>query len=123
MSYTEMPLNESLSEAETKAVKYYTSCLDVNQTIESLGAQPLIDLIHKFNSTTRWLASWDVDVDALDLQDTLEKMHALGMSSFFSFWVAADEKAPTKNIMKVNNTSHCKIRYCVYMPVYSWIFF
>jgi len=97
----ETPLNESLSEAEAKAKKYYTSCLDVNQTIETLGATPLLDLIQK--QFRGWTVNWNVG--AWDLQDTLEKIHALGMSSFFSFWVAEDEKEPTKNILQVNFTS------------------
>jgi len=98
---TETPLNESLSEAEVKAKKFYTSCLDVNGTIESLGAQPLLDLVHK--EFSGWSPSWDVG--AWDFQDTLEKIHAHGMSSFFSFWVGEDEKEPTKNIMQVTFSS------------------
>jgi len=90
-------LNESLSEAEAKAKNYYTSCLDVNQTIQTLGAQPLLDLIQR--QFSGWTVNWEAGV--WDFQDTLEKLHALGISSFFSFWVAEDEKEPTKNILQV----------------------
>lgn len=100
---TETPLNESVSEAEIKAKKYYVSCLDVNQTIESLGAQPLLDLIKE--QFPGWTVTWDLGV--WDFQDTLEKIHSLGMSSLFSFWVAEDEKEPTKNILQVNSSRHC----------------
>jgi len=103
----ETPLNESLSEAEVKAKKFYSSCLDVNGTIESLGAQPLLDLVHK--EFSEWSVSWDVG--AWDFQDTLQKMHGLGVSSFFSFWVDVDEKEPTKNILKVNITSHSLLHF------------
>jgi len=99
----ELPLNESLSNAEMKAKNYYTSCLDVNQTIETLGAQPLLDLIQQ--QFTGWTVNWDVG--AWDFQDTVEKIHALAISGFFSFWVAEDEKEPTKNILQVNFTSRC----------------
>ena len=95
----ELPLNESLSEAETKAKKYYISCLDVNQTIQSLGARPLLDLLH--DSFKGWSVNWDLKADVWDFQDTLEKIHFRGMSGFFSFWVAEDEKEPTKNILQV----------------------
>jgi len=97
----ELPLNESLSESETKAKKYYISCLDANQTIENLGAQPLLDLLQE--QFKGWSLTWDVN--ALDFQDTLEKVHTLVMSGFFSFNVGEDEKEPTKNIMQVTFTS------------------
>ena len=93
-------MNESLSEAEVKAKRYYTSCLDVNQTVETLGAKPLLDLIN--NQFRGWTVNWDVG--AWNFQDTLEKIHALGISSFFSFWVGEDEKEPTKHILQVNFT-------------------
>ena len=99
----ETPLNESHSEAEVKAKKYYISCLDANQTVEDLGAQPLLDLIHK--QFSGWTVNWDVNT--LDFQSMLEKIHALGMSSFYYFLVGEDEKEPTKNILQVNFASLC----------------
>jgi len=100
-------VNESLSEAEAKAKNYYISCLDANQTVEALGAQPLLDLIHdKFPG---WTVNWDLGV--WDFRGTLEKIHALGMSSFFSSWVAEDEKEPTKNILQV---SWLVLHHCLY---------
>jgi len=90
-------LNESLSEAEAKAKNYYISCLDANQTVEALGAQPLLDLIHdKFPG---WTVNWDLGV--WDFQGTLENIHALGKSSFFSSFISEDAKQPTKNILQV----------------------
>ena len=35
------------SEAEQKAKLYYQSCMDVNDTIEDLGAKPMHDLMKK----------------------------------------------------------------------------
>jgi len=98
--FAESPLNESLSEAESKAKKYYISCLDVNETIQSLGAQPLLDLLH--DNYKGWSINWDLKLNACDFQDTLEKIHLGGMSGFFSFWVAEDEKEPTTNILQVS---------------------
>ena len=86
-----------------KAKKYYTSCLDVNQTIQSLGARPLLDLIHeKFRG---WTFNWDLA--EWNFQDVLENIHMHGTSGFFSFWVAEDEKEPTKNILQVNCMYSC----------------
>jgi len=97
----ETALNESQSEAEAKAKIYYTSCLDTNQTIAKLGAQPLLDVLHRQFSA--WTVNWDLGV--YDFQDTLEKIHALGMGNFFSFGVGEDEKEPTKNILQASFTS------------------
>ena len=97
--HSETPLVESLSEAEVKAKEFYTSCLDVNETIETLGAQPLLDLIH--SQFSGWSVNWDAN--SLDFQDTLEKMHALKKSGFFSFGVGEDNKEPTRNIMQVHS--------------------
>jgi len=100
VSAAESPQNESLSEAETKAKLYYISCLDANRTIQRLGARPLLDLIDE--RFTAWTVNWDVG--SWNFQETLEHIHALGMSAFFSFWVAEDEKVPTQNILQVNFT-------------------
>jgi len=97
--FAESPLNESLSEAEAKAKKYFTACMDVNRTIQSLGAQPLLDLIHE--DFKGWSVNWDLNSDAWNFQNTLEKIHLHGISSFFSFGVSEDEKEPTKNILQV----------------------
>jgi len=88
-----------LSEAEAKAKNYYISCLDVDQTIETLGEKPLFDLIHE--QFKGWSVNWNLQRKRWDLQDTLEKIHALGMCSFFCFSVGKDEKQPTRHILKV----------------------
>lgn len=40
-----MPIGEMKSKAEQKAKIYYESCLDVNETIEELGAKPMVKLL------------------------------------------------------------------------------
>ena len=98
----ERPFSDSVSEAETKAKKFYTACLDVSQTAETLGATPLLDLIHE--QFPGWTVNWDLQHTPWDLQDTLEKIHALFISSLFSFWVGVDDEEPTKYILTVNYT-------------------
>lgn len=96
----ESPLNESLSEAEKKAKMYYVSCLDVNRTVEKLGAAPLLNLMREFGG---WAVSASAGVwneSAWNLQTTLERIHSLGLSNFFSVWVGEDEKNPTSNILQ-----------------------
>lgn len=99
----ESPLNESLSEAEKKAKMYYVSCLDVNRTVEKLGAAPLLNLMREFGG---WAVSASAGVwneSAWNLQTTLERIHSLGLSNFFSVWVGEDEKNPTSNILQVSD--------------------
>jgi len=95
--------------AEVKAKNYYMACMDVNQTIQTLGAQPLLDLIHR--QFTGWTVNWEAGV--WDFQHTLEKLHALGISSFFSFAVGADMKHPSSYILQVN---WINLFFCVYKP-------
>lgn len=92
------------NEAEVKAKLYYTSCMDPNKTIEDLGAQPLLDLIHEFGgwnlitsgSKMRW------DPKTWNFQESLEQGHALTLSTFFNMWVGEDEKTLNKtNILQV----------------------
>lgn len=39
---------------------YYESCLDVNETVEALGAQPMLDLIRK-------LGGWNITNSGFDV--------------------------------------------------------
>lgn len=97
------PLNESLSGAERKAKIYYASCLDVNRTVEKLGAAPLLTLMREFGG---WAVSTSAGVwneREWNFQRTLEKIHSLGLSNFFNMWVGEDEKNPAKNILQVRN--------------------
>jgi len=97
----ESPLNESQSEAEKKAKLYYISCLDINKTVENLGAAPLLNLMRELGGWSVSSSSGVWDASKWNFQQMLEKIHSLGLSNFFSMWVAEDEKNPTKNILQV----------------------
>ena len=61
------------NDAQAKAKVYYRSCLDKNDTIEKLGAKPLVDFLELTNGwnitgNSCHVANWS-------LQDTLEKLH------------------------------------------------
>lgn len=95
----ERPINESISESEVKSKKYYMSCMDPNKLVEKLGETPLVDLIKKMFKG--WTVGGDWTDDQWNFQDTLEAIHSLGLSNFFSVWVGEDEKVPTQNILQV----------------------
>ena len=43
--YIEQPSDLLVSEAEKRAQRYYQSCLDVNDTMETLGGKPVLELL------------------------------------------------------------------------------
>ncbi|KAK9745197.1 Peptidase family M13 [Popillia japonica] len=47
----DQPIDTLKSKAEQKAKLYYESCLDLNETIENLGAKPMLDLLVKIGWT------------------------------------------------------------------------
>lgn len=68
----EQPIDTFKSKAEQKAKMYYESCLDTNDTIEALGAKPMLHLL-------RELGGWNVtdsgfNESKFDLQATLQKV-------------------------------------------------
>ena len=103
----ETPLNESLSEAEVKAKNYYASCMDPNKLIENLGPNPLVEMVRDIFGGwtvggTDPSTGGDWKSNDWNFQQTLETVHDLGLSNFFSIWVGEDEKMPTQNIMQVH---------------------
>lgn len=68
----EQPIETFKSKAEQKAKMYYESCLDLNYTIEDLGAKPMLQLLKE-------LGGWNVtesgfNVSQFSLQTTLQKV-------------------------------------------------
>lgn len=104
---TEKPLNKSSSAAEFKAQKYYESCMDVNKTIEKLGAQPAKEFLSG-------IGSWPElnETKNFDIQSLVEKIKAYGIGVLFNYWVGVDDKNSTVNILQV-----CCILICRYLYV------
>ena len=106
--------------AEHKAAMYYTSCLDVNQTVANLGPRPLLDLI--WDAFGGWtLSGRDLDAatssvafndTSWNLQSVLNRAHSIGIYVFFSVWVAEDDKMPTENILQVCSHNKLAIDTC-----------
>lgn len=104
---TEKPLNKSSSAAEFKAQKYYESCMDVNKTIEKLGAQPAKEFLSG-------IGSWPElnETKNFDIQSLVEKIKAYGIGVLFNYWVGVDDKNSTVNILQV-----CCILICRYLKL------
>ncbi|XP_018581414.1 endothelin-converting enzyme 1 isoform X2 [Scleropages formosus] len=90
---------EGMSEAERKAQWYYQACMN-EAKIESLGAQPLLELI---NQTGGWALTgpWDKD----NFQVVLRTVSARYRTSpFFTVFVSTDSKSSNSNIIQVDQS-------------------
>lgn len=90
------------NEAEKKAQKYYQSCLDVNETMESLGGKPILDLLTEIGG---WPAINDqFNVRHWNFQRTIQITHnQLNMGGFFSWVVAEDDKNSSRHVIQVSS--------------------
>jgi predicted metalloendopeptidase len=115
--------SNSETSAERKAAMYYSSCVDVNQTLNELGSRPLLELL--WDSFGGWTLAAErsgkpavFNETAWDFQRTLEQTHSLGVYGFFSVWVAEDDKMPTRNILQVTSAIFQRI-HCPTSP--DWL--
>ncbi|VVC45563.1 Hypothetical protein CINCED_3A014184 [Cinara cedri] len=93
------PLNTSIK-AELKAKMYFTACMDPNNTIETLGAQPLIDLIDQIGG---WNISGLWNSTKWNLQTTLEIVHNnYNMVGLFSWMVGEDDRNSSRHIIQID---------------------
>lgn len=85
--------------AELKAKMYFTACMDPNNTIETLGAQPLIDLIKDIGG---WNISGKWNITTWKLQRTLETVHnKYNMAGLFFWMVGEDDRNSSRHIIQV----------------------
>ncbi|XP_014223619.1 endothelin-converting enzyme homolog isoform X2 [Trichogramma pretiosum] len=96
----ERPLAEMKSQTEKKAKQYYLSCLDANETIENLGAKPMLDLLENVGG---WSISGKFDVKRWSFQ---ENMHVLqnvyNMGGLFSWAVSEDDRNSSRYIIEID---------------------
>uniref|UniRef100_A0A8D0L438 Endothelin-converting enzyme 1 n=2 Tax=Sphenodon punctatus TaxID=8508 RepID=A0A8D0L438_SPHPU len=87
------------SEAESKAQRYYQSCMNETK-IEELKAKPLMELITKLGG---WniTGPWDRDNFNQTLREVTAHYHT---SPFFSVYVSADSKNSNSNVIQVDQS-------------------
>jgi neprilysin len=96
----ERPLNQFKSKAEKKAKLYYQSCLDEDETMEKLGAEPLQKLL-------RDIGGWNVtnsgfNVTAFSLQKKLQTLqNKYNMGGLFGWAVGEDDRNSSRHIIQV----------------------
>lgn len=88
------------SKAELKAKMYFTACMDPNNTIETLGAKPLLGLIKDIGG---WNISGTWNVDTWKLQRTLETVHnRYNMVGLFNWMVGEDDRNSSRHVIQVS---------------------
>lgn len=67
------------SKAEQKAKMYYESCLDANDTVETLGAKPMLDLLKKVGGWNITDSGFSVDTWTLqNITQTIQNKYNVG---------------------------------------------
>ena len=98
---SEQPAESVASEAEKRAQRYYQSCLDVNETMESLGGKPVLDLLVQIGGWTA-IQSPDEDHRRWNFQKALQTAHnVMNMGGFFTWAVAEDDKNSSRHVIQV----------------------
>jgi neprilysin len=95
--------NETIfkSNAERKAKMYYESCLDNDETMEKLGAKPMLSLL-------REIGGWGVTDESFNvknwtLQKTLKKLHnTYNMGGLFGWAVGEDDRNSSQHIIQID---------------------
>lgn len=118
------------SEAESKAKRYYESCIDVNETMEALGAEPLQTVLRQVGGWNMSASGFDVKAwSLLTAMKSLQNRYNVG--GFFGWSVGEDDRNSTRHIIQIdqgglslptrehylNRTAHVKVlnAYSEYM--------
>lgn len=109
---SEKPFDELRSKAEEKAKMYYLSCMDANETIEALGAKPMLNLLKN-------VSGWNIsavggkpfNVSSWDLQTTLHILqNRYNMGGLFSWAVGEDDRNSSRHVIQVRIYSTALIK-------------
>ncbi|KAF7390717.1 hypothetical protein HZH66_009197 [Vespula vulgaris] len=96
----EKPFNEMKSKAERKAKNYYISCIDANETIEALGAQPLLNLLDTIGG---WNISGNFSIERWSLQNSMQILqNVYNMGGLFSWTVNEDDRNSSRYIIQID---------------------
>ncbi|KAK1129755.1 hypothetical protein K0M31_019467 [Melipona bicolor] len=94
------PFEEMKSKAEKKAKYYFLSCMDANDTIETLGAKPMQDLL---DSIGGWNISGKFNVSQWSLQNTMHILeNVYNMDGLFAWAVNEDDRNSSRHIIQID---------------------
>lgn len=91
---------ELKSEAERKARIYYYSCLDKNDTVESLGSKPIVNLLDIVGG---WNVTGNYSIDSWELQPALQILHNVySRAGLFAWGVGEDDRNSSRHVIQVD---------------------
>lgn len=97
----ERNISEYKSNAEKKAKMYYESCLDNDETMEKLGAKPMLDLLNKIGGWS--ITDKKFNATKWSLQQVLQTLHnRYNMGGLFGWAVGEDDRNSTKHIIQID---------------------
>lgn len=97
----ERNISDFKSTAEKKAKMYFESCLDTDETMEKLGAKPMLQLLKD-------IGGWSVtdpnfSVKKWTLQKVLQKLHnTYNMGGLFGWAVGEDDRNSSRHIIQID---------------------
>ncbi|KAJ8680284.1 hypothetical protein QAD02_016071 [Eretmocerus hayati] len=96
----ERPITSMKSLSEQKAKQYYMSCMDANETIETLGAKPMLNLLDNVGG---WSISGNFDVNTWTLQNSMHVLQNMyNMGGLFTWMVSEDDKNSSRYVLQVD---------------------
>ncbi|CAH1118459.1 unnamed protein product [Phaedon cochleariae] len=99
----EQPIETLKSKAEQKAKMYYESCLDVNDTVETLGAQPMLDLLIKLGGWNITDSGFNITTWTLqNITQTIQNKFNIG--GLFSYAVGEDDRNSTRHVLQIDQS-------------------
>ncbi|KAG7209982.1 hypothetical protein KM043_011568 [Ampulex compressa] len=96
----EKSMTEMKSQAERKAKNYYLSCMDANETIEALGAKPMLELLDNIGG---WNISGKFNIKTWSLQNSMHVLqNVYNMGGLFSWAVNEDDRNSSRHIIQID---------------------
>lgn len=99
----EQSMDTLKSKAEQKAKMYYESCLDVNETMEILGAEPMIELLKKLGGWNITDSGFDINTWTLqNITQIIQNKYNIG--GLFSYAVGEDDRNSTRHVIQIDQS-------------------
>lgn len=109
----ERPEAEFKSKSEKKAKLYYQSCLDEDETMEKLGADPLLKLLKNIGGWNITANVTGFDVKKWSLQKSLQVLQIkYNMGGLFGWAVGEDDRNSSRHIIQVYCYSGFSVKGC-----------
>lgn len=99
----EQPTETLKSKAEQKAKMYYESCLDPNDAVETLGAEPMHNLLRKIGGWNISDSGFNINTWTLqNITQTIQNKYSIG--ALFSYAVNEDDRNSSRHVLQIDQS-------------------